>query len=217
MSPYSAFPSLLAAALPITPGIFMAGTVLCACICGIIVVFNFLSLKYKSTHRLCVASVVLLLAGLLVADASVGLTFQSDTSDLLGNPAGKIALGLLVLAAAAGLGGFLHCYWHRHRFRRGRKRGLGSFVFSVLAIGALFGISNSSKHPYGPKTPKTKVALLPETDAYGRPLATPAPATPYAATPYPETPAPASSGPIATPMRIATPPPSPLLPRVITP
>jgi hypothetical protein len=218
------FPSLpvsplLAAALPISPTIFMAVTVVSACVCGIVVVFNYLSLKYKSTHRVCVASVVLLLAGILVADVSVGLTFQSDSSDLLENAAGKIALALLVLTAVAGLGGFLHCYYHRHRFRRGRKRALGSFVLSLLAIGVLFSLSSSSKHPHPAKAPRTKVELLPETDSYGRPLPPREPATPAPATPYPVTPAPAPavSAPLATPSTIATPPPSQLLPRIITP
>jgi hypothetical protein len=90
-------------------------------------------------------------------------------------------------------------------------------VISLLAIGALFTLSNSSKHPQPRKGPKTKVELLPDTDAYGRPIATPDPATPVPAKPSPATPTPAIPEPLATPTRIATPTPARLLPNIINP
>lgn len=207
-------PSLLAAALPITPGIFMVVVVISACAYGVIAVFNYLSLKTKSTNRLSVAAVVLLIAGLLMAEASIGRTFDSDAPPLLSGIPGEIALGLLVLAALTGVIGFIHCYLHRQRYRRGRKRALGTLVFSLIAIGGFYYLSSSAKNPRIHVTPKSKVELLPETDAYGRPLATP---EPVPATPPPATPAPlATPVRIATPARIATPEPPRLLPNVIT-
>jgi hypothetical protein len=206
------FLCLLAAALPVSPGVFMAIIVLSACAYGAVIIFNYQSLKYKSTHRLCVISVMLLVAGLLVAEASIGLTFDGDSPPLLKTIPGQLAMLVLVLAAGSALGGCIHCYLHRHRFRRGRKRALGAFVLSIVAIGALYHASNASRNPDVRPPAKPRVALLPETDDYGRPLATPEPATPVPATPRPATPPP-----VATPIPIATPEPSRLLPSVITP
>lgn len=201
-------PSPLAAALPISSGVFMAAIVLSACAYGVIAVFNYLSLKTKSTNRICVIGVVLLIAGLLMAEASIGSTFDSDAPPLLSGLPGELGLGLLVLAALTGAIGFIHCYVHRQRYRRGRKRALGTLVVSLIAIGGLFYLSSVSKNPRVRVEPKSKVELLPETDAYGRPLATPEPAMPAPATPPPVTPA---------PVPVATPEPLRLLPKVITP
>ncbi|HEV7403610.1 MAG TPA: hypothetical protein VGO11_11810 [Chthoniobacteraceae bacterium] len=221
MSFLSQPPTLLAAALPIGPNLFMAAIVLSACTYGALVVFNYLSLKYKSTNRYCVASVMLLVAGLLVGEASIALTFDDDAPPLLQTNAGRLAVALLVIAAGVAVFGFIHCYLHRRHYRRGRKRALGAFVFSLVAIGALFNLSSTSKSPHTRAAPKTKVELIRETDAYGRPLATPEPATPapepVPAPPPRVAPLPVPQVPLGTPARIATPTPARLLPSVISP
>lgn len=211
-----AFPLLTPGALPISPGLFMIAMVLSACAGGVVVVFNYLSLKARSTHRLAVVSVMLLIAGLLIAEASIATTFDPEAPPLLHSIPGMLAIGVLLVAASIAFVAFLHCYWHRHRYRRGRKRALGSFVGSLLIIGGFFGLAKMANTPTV-HVSKSKVELLPETDAYGRPLGS---RKPGSATPAPApVPVESSSLPIGiatpAPVPIATPKPENLLQRLL--
>src|SRR4051812_44737880 len=110
-------PAFLAAGLPVNSNTFMLVMVMSSSVSAVLLVFNLLSLKHKSANRACIFSVVLLILGFMINNATIGVQFESGSLNTFKSTPGYVAFALVCGAVVFSIVGLIQSKV-QHRFRR---------------------------------------------------------------------------------------------------